>query len=89
MGEWIDTRNAEPKEDGIYLVQMAGSYISAMNYTVEGGWNTSKDSDGVLSDENKMNYISVARWFDAPTPEPIPNEWKDEWLGMFTSRKEN
>lgn len=81
MGEWIDTRKNEPKVDGVYLVQMAGDYITAMNYTVEGGWNTSKDSKGELSDEHKMDYIAVARWFDVPKPEPIPEEWANEWLG--------
>lgn len=76
---WINTRDSEPLVDGIYLVQMAGRYMSAMNYTTEGGWNTYKDSDGNLSDESAMTYKDVARWFDTPEPEPVPDEWYDEW----------
>ena len=85
---WVDTRDREPSSDGIYLVQMAGRYMSAMNYTTEGGWNTHKDSDGNLSDENAMTYKDVARWFDAPEPEPVPDEWYDEWRECLEQESE-
>ena len=77
---WIDTRNYEPLEDGTYLVQMAGGYLTGMNYTIEGGWNTSRDSNGILSKEDAMDYKRVARWLDAPKPADVPEEWVNEWL---------
>jgi hypothetical protein len=80
MGGWIDTRDCEPAKNGTYLVQMTGGYLAGIDYTVEGGWNTSYDRDGTLSDKAAIPSVSVARWFDAPQPPEIPQEWFDEWL---------
>ena len=35
--------------------------------------------DGNLLDECAMTYKDVARWFETPEPEPVPDEWYDEW----------
>lgn len=79
---WKNTRDGEPTKDGMYLVQMTGGYLAGMEYTVEGGWNTSYDRDGTLSNESAMTSVNVARWLDdVPEPPEIPQEWVDEWLG--------
>lgn len=80
---WINTRDCEPLVDGLYLVQMAGRYIAAMNYTTDGGWNTHRDSKGNVADGSAMTYKEVARWFDVPQPEEVPDEWYEEWRGTL------
>lgn len=79
---WIDTRNYEPLTDGTYLVQMTSGSLEGLQYTLEGGWNTSYGRDGVLHANTAMTTKQVARWFDAPKPPEIPEEWVDEWLGI-------
>lgn len=78
--EWVDTRDTDPLDDGIYLVQMAGNYITAMTYTTDGGWNTHRRKNGTVETEDRMDSISVVRWFAAPEPPAIPDAWIDEWL---------
>ena len=77
---WIDTRDCEPMNDGVYLVQMAGGYLAGLEYTTDGGWNTSRRGDGSLSKDSAMSYKRVARWFLAPMPPKVPDEWTKEWL---------
>ena len=79
---WISTRESKPAKDGTYLVQMTGGYLAGLKYTLEGGWNTDYDYNGELDAEAAISNESVARWFDAPQPPEIPQEWVDEWLGV-------
>ena len=78
---WINSRERLPEKDGEYMYQSVYGYVGAMFYTVEGGWNTSRNKGtGKLSDENAIeNDGYIARWFDVPEPEPIPEEWLDEY----------
>lgn len=78
---WVNAKKRLPKKDGEYMYQSVYGYVGAMGYTVEGGWNTSRnEGTGKLSDENAIeNDGYIARWFDVPEPEPIPEEWLDEY----------
>ena len=78
MNGWISTRNMEPENDGTYLAQMAHGGLAGLDFTVEGGWNTHYDSKGNLHTESAISKLSVARWFDAPTPPEVPQAWFDE-----------
>lgn len=80
MNEWIDVRNTEPTEDGTYLVQMTGGYLMGLDFTREGGWNTHYDTSGKLCNISAMESSHVARWFDAPTPPEVPEEWFKEMM---------
>lgn len=77
---WTDTRDCEPLLDGTYMVQMASGLVQPLGYTLEGGWNTFIDSEGTLHKSTAIKSVSVARWFDVPKPEPVPQEWREEWL---------
>lgn len=78
---WINSRERLPEKDGEYMYQSVYGDIGSINYTVEGGWNTHRSpTNGRLCDNNAMeNDGYVARWFEAPEPEPIPEEWFDEY----------
>ena len=78
---WNDTRDCMPLADGTYLVQMAHGGLSGLEYTREGGWNTHYDFDGNLHAESAINDAQVARWFNAPTPPDVPDEWFYEAIG--------
>ena len=84
MNEWIDTRKMEPTKDGMYLVQMAHGGLEGLSFTVDGGWNTSYDYKGNLSDKNAIHRANVARWFDAPTPPEVPDAWFAEAIATMT-----
>lgn len=77
---WINTRDHNPDKDGVYLVQMASGSKNGLSYTVGGGWNTEREKDGTIWADAAMTNVQVARWFDAPEPEPVPREWYDEWM---------
>lgn len=74
---WVDTRDREPDHDGFYLVQMIYGDVDGLNYTTDGGWNTHYDTFGNLQNKFAIADYKVARWFDAPEPEPVPDEWYD------------
>lgn len=78
MNRWINVRDNEPMKDGTYLVQMVHGGLGGLDYTREGGWNTHYDYHGKLCNESAIASINVARWFDAPTPPEVPDEWFDE-----------
>lgn len=80
MGGWIDTREREPETDGRYLIQDVTGEVWDMEYTPEGGWNTHYDSNGIIYTDAALKKTYVARWFEAPAPEPVPYEWYREWL---------
>ncbi len=75
---WVVTKEREPKRDGFYLVQMMYGKVNGLEFTIEGGWNTHYDSDGNLHTESAIEKTHVARWFDAPDPPEVPDEWFEE-----------
>ncbi len=78
MNKWINVRDTEPTADGTYLVQMTNGSINGLDFTMEGGWNTHYNYKGELCNASAMESIQVARWFDAPTPPEVPEEWFEE-----------
>ena len=80
MGEWIDTRDCVPLEDGFYLVQTVYGEVYGYNYTSAGGWNTFYTTEGELRDKSAINDGYVVRWFNAPKPDAVPEEWYEEHL---------
>ena len=78
-GNWVDTRNCVPLADGYYLVQTVYGGITGLNYTHEGGWNTSY-RNGELHADSRIEDTYIARWYDAEAPKPVPEEWADEHL---------
>ena len=78
---WVDTRDHDPSDDGIYLIQYVTGEKGAMQFTVAGGWNTHYESTGNLYDEAAIKDGYVVRWYSAPEPPMhIPEEWRKEWL---------
>ena len=78
---WINTRDENPSEDGSYLVQNAVGEVMASQYTPEGGWNTYRNSDGTVYAASKTN-LYIVRWYKGvEKPEPVQEEWYEEWLG--------
>lgn len=75
---WIDRRKCEPMVDGTYLVQMTAGYLTGLDYTRDGGWNTHYTSDGELFTDARISSHRIARWFDAPQPPEVPDEWFEE-----------
>lgn len=65
---WIEIADCEPMEDGYYLVQMETGYVTGLEYTFAGGWNTHIDYEGNLRDDGKIESSAIARWLDAPKP---------------------
>ena len=82
---WVVTRERKPDHDGFYLVQMTYGTVSGLEYTKDGGWNTNYDLFGILRDENAINDLDVARWFDAPQPPEVPDEWFYEMIHAKTA----
>ena len=76
---WIDTRDCVPLADGAYTVQTVYGYVTPMNYTTEGGWNTHRTAEGVLSNENAIEDAYVVRWYDIPKPKKVPKKWLTEY----------
>lgn len=78
---WVDTRERMPQKDGFYLVQSVWGNLCGYEYTVAGGWNTFYTiSDNRLSAESAIKNSHVVRWFEAPEPPAVPQEWEDEAL---------
>lgn len=80
---WVNARRRMPKKDGCYMYQSIYGDVSSMNYTVKGGWNTHYEiGTHILYDEKRIEDGYIARWFEAPEPEPVPEEWFEEyWEG--------
>lgn len=78
---WVNAKERLPKKDGIYKYQSVYGDVDAMSYTVKAGWNTHYDRvTGDLIDDSAIeNDGYVARWADVPEPDPIPEEWLDEY----------
>ena len=78
---WVNTRDRLPEKDGQYIMQTVCGGVSSIRYTVEGGWNTYRNSDGTLvGADNKGSWdLYVVRWFYLPEPKPVPNKWIKEW----------
>ena len=62
-----------------FVSQCVYAGCGIMNYTPEGGWNTHIDKDGTLNYMNMIEDYSIARWYDIPQPEPVPEAWVKEW----------
>ena len=79
---WINAKERLPEKDGEYMYQTVYGGIGCVFYTVEGGWNTTREiSTGELQTEHAIeNDGYYARWFEVPEPEPIPEEWLDEYM---------
>lgn len=45
--------------------------VNALRYTVEGGWNTYRDSDGALQSRHAIKNVLVSYWLDAPMPPEV------------------
>lgn len=79
---WVNARERLPEKDGEYMYQSVYGCVGAIFYTVEGGWNTTK-SDNVLNAKHAIeNDGYITRWLDAPDPEPVPEEWLEEYRAM-------
>lgn len=76
---WINTRDRLPDKDGEYMMQSVYGSIGTILYTVDGGWNTHRTAAGLFMDNAISNNGYIARWFDIPEPEPVPEEWVDEY----------
>lgn len=79
MGEWINTRDCVPLEDGFYLVQTVYGEAYGYSYTSAGGWNSFYTTEGELRDQNAINDGYVVRWFNAPKPKAVPRKWRKEY----------
>jgi hypothetical protein len=81
---WVNAMERLPEKDGEYKYQTVYGTTGCIFYTVEGGWNTNRDKfTGELCNEYAMeNDGYIARWFDAPDPEPVPEEWLEEYRAM-------
>jgi hypothetical protein len=80
IAQWIDTRDRQPTENADYLVQTALGDEATALYTTEGGWNSFIDSEGKLHCGDTDQSLYIVRWFDAPKPPAVPEEWYIEWL---------
>jgi hypothetical protein len=80
IAQWIDTRDRQPTENGDYLVQTALGDEATALYTTEGGWNSFIDSEGKLHCGDTDQSLYIVRWFDAPKPPAVPEEWYIEWM---------
>ena len=78
---WVNAREKLPEKDGTYMYQSVYGYVGTIFYTVEGGWNTHRDAHtNELCDGDKIeNDGYITRWFDVPEPEPVPEEWFEEY----------
>lgn len=65
---WIKTAERKPKINGYYLVYMNYGRVDALRYTIEGGWNTYYDENGVLHANYAIKDEHVSYWLDAPMP---------------------
>lgn len=71
-----------PTEDGEYIVTTAFTgRVATFMYTVEGGWNTFKTSEGELHDKNAFTPDEIRGWMPMPKAMPDPNkvEFEVEW----------
>lgn len=80
IAQWVDTRDRQPTVSGDYLTQAASGSVGTTMYTVEGGWNSFIDCDGVLHCGDGDMSLYIVRWFEAPKPPAVPEEWCIEWL---------
>lgn len=85
--EWVDTRDCEPLEDGVYLTQTIFGNLNGYNYTLDGGWNTFYTKKGELVDDSAFNDGYVVRWLSVGKPSEVPAEWEEEYMDKW--RKEN
>lgn len=76
---WVDSRDRLPNKDGEYMMQSVYGGIGTILYTVDGGWNTHRTEAGVAMENAIPNNGYIARWFEVPEPEPVPEEWVDEY----------
>ena len=78
---WVNAKERLPEKDGIYMYQSIYGEVCSIQYTVKSGWNTHYDyvTGDLIDDYAIENDGYIARWFDAPEPEPIPEEWLDEY----------
>lgn len=75
---WNNVRDHNPQVEKVYLVQMTTGALFGLEYTKEGGWNTHYDTRGNLCNAYAISDMNVARWFDAPDPPEVPDEWFEE-----------
>lgn len=75
---WNNVRDHNPQVEKVYLVQMTNGALCGLEYTKEGGWNTHYDIRGNLHNASAISDMNVARWFDAPDPPEVPDEWFEE-----------
>ena len=83
---WVVTRERKPNEDGFYLVQMIHGGLEGLSYTTDGGWNTRRYSEELWA-EAAIPDSDVARWFDAPQPPEVPDEWVCELMRSMEVEK--
>lgn len=70
---WRDASAELPAQDGAYFICTKYKRVCPLDYTVEGGWNTFRDTDGVLHTENAWDNKDryVALWANVPTVEEV------------------
>ena len=79
VAQWVDTRDRQPTANGEYLTQAASGSVGTTMYTVEGGWNSFIDYSGKLHCGDDDMSLYIVRWFDAPKPPAVLEEWYEEW----------
>ena len=84
---WINAKERLPERDGPYLIQTVYGDISSLNYTTAGGWNTYYVYGKLLAEHSFENDGYIARWFDAPIPEPVPEEWREEYYQSYVEEE--
>lgn len=77
---WTDTRYCVPLIDGTYMVQTVFGDVQPMLYTFDGGWNTSRDSNGRLDADMAVSKNYVVRWYTVEQPPEVPKEWYNEYF---------
>ena len=53
-----------PEKDGTYWAVSKWEYLTEWNFTTEGGWNTHRNRDGELCNENALPDDIIAAWTD-------------------------
>lgn len=80
---WINAKERLPERDGLYLIQTVYGDIGSLNYTTAAGWNTHYVCGRLFAEHGFENDGYIARWLDAPIPEPVPEEWLEEFYQRY------
>lgn len=77
---WVNGWERQPNKDGMYLVHHSFGHVGCCEFTVDGGWNTHHDRDGVLCTDHRIDETAFARWYEAEEPDPVPELARKAWF---------